>query len=154
MPLRFTNRGFLPALVISALLPTACTTSMSQGYGGPRQYAQSWDSATSACLRNPACYASQSQGDAIIPWVSRSLGAVRAAVTVVRLLEAAELARVEQVLKDCANEATTQVNEQLVGKGKRPTRELCQETFATDARGLDPILSVGQSPENLMGSMA
>jgi hypothetical protein len=61
--------------------------------------------------------------------------ALRSTVAVLRLLEAAELARVEQVLMDCANDATTQVNDQLLGKGKRPTRELCQETFATDARG-------------------
>lgn len=135
MPLRFPNRGYSFALVMSAWLAAACSTSTSQGYGVPRQYAQSWDSASSACLRNPACYAAQSQGDAVIPWVSHSVQALRSTVAVLRLLEAAELARVEQVLSDCANEATTQVNEQLLGKGKRPTRELCQETFTTDAKG-------------------
>lgn len=135
MPPGFSNRGYSVALVVSALLVAGCGTPMRQGYGVPRQYMQSWDSATSACLRNPACYAAQSEGEAILPWVSRSLAAVRTAVAVARLLEAAELARVEQALKDCANEATVRVNDQLLGKGKRPTRELCQETYATDARG-------------------
>jgi hypothetical protein len=133
--MRFPTQGYSFALVLSAWLAVACSTPMAQRSGAPRQYAQGMDSATNVCLRNPACYAAQSPGDAIIPWVSRSLEAVRSTVAVLRLLEAAELARVEQVMQDCANEATTQVNDQLLGKGKRPTRERCQEVYATDARG-------------------
>jgi hypothetical protein len=73
--------------------------------------------------------------DAIIPWVSRSLEVAQTLSAVLRLLEAAEVARVEQVLKDCANEANSQVDEQWVGKDKRPTRQLCRQTYETDARG-------------------
>ena len=73
--------------------------------------------------------------DAVIPWLARSVGAVQTVSSVVRLLEAAEVARVEQVLKDCANEASFKVDEQWLGKGNRPTRQLCQQTYETDARG-------------------
>lgn len=52
-----------------------------------------------------------------------------------RLLNAAELARVEQTMKDCANLANSEVDARLLGKGQRPTRKLCQETFETDKQG-------------------
>jgi hypothetical protein len=54
---------------------------------------------------------------------------------VVRLLEAADLTRIEQVLNDCANQASHDVNERLLGKGQRPTRQLCQEAFKTEPGG-------------------
>ncbi|HEX8700247.1 MAG TPA: hypothetical protein VF815_15480 [Myxococcaceae bacterium] len=93
------------------------------------------DSATSACLRNPRCYMPPPGEDAIIPWLARSVEAAQTVSAVVRLLEAAEVARVEQVLKDCANEASFKVDEQWLGKGNRPTRQLCQQVYETDARG-------------------
>ncbi|WP_245767113.1 hypothetical protein [Stigmatella erecta] len=52
-----------------------------------------------------------------------------------RLLEAAELSKIEQVLNDCANQASHRVNEQLLGKGQRPTRQRCQETFRMEPGG-------------------
>jgi hypothetical protein len=52
-----------------------------------------------------------------------------------RLLDAADLARVEQVLKDCANQASLDVNERLLGKGQRPTRQRCEETYETKPGG-------------------
>ncbi|WP_232293592.1 hypothetical protein [Stigmatella aurantiaca] len=61
--------------------------------------------------------------------------AIKSASTVLRLLEAADLAMIEQTLNDCANQASHDVNEQLLGKGKRPTRQLCQETFKTESGG-------------------
>ena len=93
------------------------------------------DSATSACLRNPRCYMPPPGEDAIIPWLTRSANAVQTVSAVVRLLEAAEMARVQQVLKDCANEASSKVDEQWLGQGKRPTQSLCQQTYETDPRG-------------------
>jgi hypothetical protein len=72
---------------------------------------------------------------AILPWLSRSVQAVQTVSAVVRLLEAAEVARVEQVLKDCANKASSTVDEQWLGKDKRPDRKLCRQTYETDARG-------------------
>ena len=127
------SRSFL-LLTTSALL-VGCTVPRVMGPGAPRHYAQAMDSATSACLRNPKCYMAPVGEDAIIPWVSRSLEAAQTLVAVLRLLEAAEVARVEQVLKDCANEASAQVDEQWVGKDKRPNRQLCEQTYETDSRG-------------------
>jgi hypothetical protein len=54
---------------------------------------------------------------------------------VLRLLDAADLARIEQTLNDCANQASHEVNERLLGKGQRPTRQRCQETFKTESGG-------------------
>jgi hypothetical protein len=51
-----------------------------------------------------------------------------------RLLDAAQVARVEQVLADCANEASAEVNERLMG-GRRPTARECQEVVGQDERG-------------------
>lgn len=51
------------------------------------------------------------------------------------LLEAADLAEIAQVLNDCANQASHDVNERLLGQGQRPSRQLCQETFKTELGG-------------------
>jgi hypothetical protein len=77
----------------------ACSTPRALGPGTPGHYSQATDSATNACLRNPSCYIAPPGEDAILPWLARSLQAAQALVAVVRLLEAAELARVEQILK-------------------------------------------------------
>lgn len=124
----------LPILALGLLL-AACGTVRMTGHLAPRQYAQAMDSATSACLRNPACYAPQPGEVAVLPWLSRSISASRTTLTVLRLLEAADLARIEQVLNDCANQASHEVNERLLGKGQRPTRQLCQDTFTTEPGG-------------------
>jgi len=127
----------LRSLLLLTLSPLfgGCAAPRLTGPGVPRHYAQAMDSATSACLRNPSCYMVPPGEDAIIPGLARALEAVRTVSAVVRLLEAAEVARVEQVLKDCANESSLKVDEQWLGKGKRPTRQICQQTYETDARG-------------------
>jgi hypothetical protein len=93
------------------------------------------DSATSTALRNPAYSIAPPGEDAVLPWLARSVQAARTAVTVLRLLDAAELARVERILMDCANQASFEVNERLLGKGQRPTRQLCEQVYETDPRG-------------------
>ncbi|WNG29221.1 hypothetical protein F0U62_38445 [Cystobacter fuscus] len=98
----------------------------------PAHYAQSTDSATSGCLRNPACYV-QRGDEAVIPWMSRAADAVRTGVTVMRFLEAAEVARVEQVMVACANEANFEVNEREFGKGNSPNAEQCDEVVRREA---------------------
>lgn len=105
------------------------------GQSAPRHLAQTTDSATSACVRNPACYAPASSADAILPWVSRAASAGRTAIAALRLLEAADLARVEKILSDCANQASHEVNERLLGKDQRPTRQRCRETFKMEPGG-------------------
>lgn len=84
------------------------------------------DSATSACLRSPACYAATGE-DAVLPWLTRTVSMARTTTAVLRLLSAAELQRIETILVECAKEAHLQVNEQEFGPDKRPTREQCEE---------------------------
>jgi hypothetical protein len=98
---------------------------VNRGFSGlpPQRYAQSLDSATSGCLRNPACYA-QTGEEAILPWLERSLHVLRTAAATLRLLEAAEVQHVEQVLVQCTKDAHLSVNEEL---GYNPTEAQCQE---------------------------
>ena len=111
-------------VLIANVLLVAC--GAPSRYGRPRHYAQTMDSATSACLRTPACYAATGE-DALLPWLSRAAGAARTTAAVMRLLEAAELTRVEAILMECASEANGQVNERLFGKGGWPTAAYCEE---------------------------
>ncbi|RKH95267.1 hypothetical protein [Corallococcus sp. AB038B] len=107
----------------------------------PRSYSQAtMDSATAGCLRNPACAAQVGQ-DAILPWLARA--AVRAAevAAVMRLWEAAEVARVEHVLVECAKQANFDVNERLLGPGGRTSREIC-EAKVVDANGREMTRAV------------
>lgn len=113
----------------------SCAAPGGGGSFTPRQYAQSMDSASSACMRTPACYAPPSGEAPILPWVSRSVEAASAASALMKLLEAADLARVVQVLSDCANQADQEVNERLLGQGQYPSSQLCQETFKTEPGG-------------------
>ncbi|MBZ4421621.1 hypothetical protein [Myxococcus sp. RHSTA-1-4] len=116
-------------MLIASVLLVACGAPAR--YGRPSHYAQSMDSATSACLRTPACYTATGE-EAIIPWLSRAAGAVRTTAAVMRLLEAAELARIEAILMECASEANGQVNEQFFGKGGWPTRAQCEEKITNE----------------------
>jgi hypothetical protein len=61
--------------------------------------------------------------------------AARAASALLKLLEAADIPRIEQVLSDCANQASKDVDDRLLGEGKRPSKQLCQETFKTEPGG-------------------
>ena len=111
-----------------ALLLAGCATPGAMRPPPEGRYAQTTDSATSGCLRNPACYTTTPGEEAIIPWLLRFVDAARTAGTVMRLLETAEMARVEQVLTDCAREANSKVNdEDEVLKGQIPTAEQCRE---------------------------
>ncbi|RKH51385.1 hypothetical protein D7Y23_10305 [Corallococcus sp. AB050B] len=108
----------------SLLLWTACAGPEVRA---PRSYSQiAMDSATTGCLRNPAC-ASQVGQDAILPWLSRAAARAAEAAAVMRLWEAAEVARVEHVLVECAKRANFEVNERMLGPGRRTTREICEE---------------------------
>lgn len=117
------------------MLIVACGTTLPPQQHATRHYAQTMDSATSVCLRTPACYAPPSSEFAILPWLSRSISAARAATALLRLLDAADLAKIEQVLSTCANQASHDINERLLGKGQRPTRQKCHETFRMEPGG-------------------
>ncbi|WP_338864460.1 hypothetical protein [Myxococcus stipitatus] len=83
------------------------------------------DSATNACLRNPACYTQQGR-EAVVPGLTRAAGAVRSLGTLHRVLESAELARVEQILVQCAQAADQEINEREYGLGKKPDDAECE----------------------------
>ncbi|HEX8440258.1 hypothetical protein [Archangium sp.] len=128
-PLRAGRQRLLvfgvPGTLALALL-AGCATGTS--HRAPGHYAQSADSATSGCLRNPACYTTPPGEEALIPWLSRSVDVVRTAVTVMKVLEGAEIARVEQILTECANAAHHHVNaedEEL--KGRSPDKDECKK---------------------------
>lgn len=104
--------------VVSTLDPTRA----------PVQYAQSTDSATAGCLRNPACYNTLPGEEAIIPGLSRAVDAANAATTMSVMLEGMDIKVIERVLTDCAQKANEQVNkedEEL--QGQEPTREQCKK---------------------------
>ncbi|MFL5358451.1 hypothetical protein [Archangium sp.] len=123
----------VPLLLVPLLL-TGCATDLSatrtpgSGPRAPGHYAQTTDSATAGCLRNPACYTKLPGEEATIPWLSRAEDAAHAAITLARLLEGADIKLVEQILADCAQKANQKVNnedEEL--QGQEPTREQCKK---------------------------
>lgn len=134
MPLLAPTRFFL-AMIAAGVSSAACGPASMTGQRAPRHYSQTVDSATTACLRTAACYSPPAGETAILPWVSRVASAAKSGSTVLRLLEAAELSKIEQVLNDCANQASHHVNEQLLGKGQRPSRQRCLETFRREPGG-------------------
>ncbi|WP_404372284.1 hypothetical protein ACIHQR_16095 [Corallococcus coralloides] len=113
-----------------ALLCLSCAS-------GPRQYAQTTDSATSGCLRNPACY-TQPGDEAFLPWVDKAARAAASAGATMKLLEAADVARIEHLLVECAKEANHLVNEREYGEGKSPDDAECMRVVGYDKNG-DPI---------------
>ncbi|NTX33609.1 hypothetical protein HUA78_04095 [Myxococcus sp. CA033] len=115
------------------VLLAGCSTTSTGRHERSGRYEQTVDSATNACLRNPACY-TQVGDDAVLPWLSRAASGARTVVATLRFLEAAELAQVEEILVDCAKRANLEVNERMLGEGKRPTREWCEKEVRRDAR--------------------
>ncbi|RKG91327.1 hypothetical protein D7V88_09460 [Corallococcus terminator] len=95
------------------------------------------DSATNACLRNPACY-TQTGSDTILPWVGRAARAAAAAHAAQRVLEAADVARIEYLLVECAKKAHFKINEREYGEGKSPDDAECMRQVGKDKAG-DPI---------------
>jgi hypothetical protein len=108
--------------------------------------AQSLDSATSGCLRTPACYTQTPGEEAVLPWVSRTVEAARAATTVMRLLDEAQLAQVEALLVRCAREASDAVNqEDAVLQGRSPDREECRKVVRQEqGRDVTRAMELGQ----------
>ena len=80
-----------------ALLCVSCAS-------GPTRYAQTTDTATSGCLRNPTCY-TQPGDEAFLPWVDKAARAAATAGAAMKVLEAADVARIEHLLVECAKEA-------------------------------------------------
>ena len=127
----------------SLLLWTACAGPEVRA---PRSYSQAtMDSATAGCLRNPAC-ASQVGPDAILPWLSRTAARAAEAAAVMRLWEAAEVARVEHVLEECAKRANLEVNERMLGPGKRTSPAVCREKVVdSNGREITRAMQLGEA---------
>ena len=113
-------------LLTAGLLLSGCGSVAPVGRGRSTHFAHSVDSATSACLRSAACSAATGE-DAVLPWLARAASVARTTAAMLRLLSTAELQRVEALLVECAKAAHFQVNEQMFGPNKRPTREQCEE---------------------------
>lgn len=136
MPTRPPASG-VPLLLVPLLLAGCATGGPTGGMSGPitsasprapGHYAQSTDSATAGCLRNPACYNTLPGEETVIPWLSNAASAARTGATLAVMLEGADVKIVEQVLTECAQAANQQANdedEEL--KGQEPTREQCKK---------------------------
>jgi hypothetical protein len=85
-------------LLMASLVLMGCGTQAPAMRGRPTHFAQTMDSATSACIRTPACYAATGE-DAVLPWLTRAASAARTATAVLRLVSEAELQRIEVLLK-------------------------------------------------------
>ncbi|PTL79314.1 hypothetical protein [Vitiosangium sp. GDMCC 1.1324] len=127
----------VPGLLVLLLL-AGCATGAPAGsmpgpitaasHRAPGHYAQSTDSATAGCLRNPACYNTLPGEEAIIPWLSNAANAARTGTTVAMMLQGADIKIIQQTLVQCAQKANEQVNkedEEL--QGQEPTREQCKQ---------------------------
>jgi hypothetical protein len=98
--------------------------------GAPRQYAQSVapDSATNACRQNPELCASLLGKEA----AAASAGATVASAQYI--VDAAMLARIEQALTECADEARSDVLLKHL-EGRSPSQEECAEVLFTEPGG-------------------
>jgi hypothetical protein len=123
-----------PGLRVLALLAFVLLAGCATGRVPPgrRHYAQSMNSATDGCLRNPGCVVVTPGEEATIPWLSRAVEAARIAATVMRLLDVAELARVEQVLVACSQEANLKINEREYGPGRQPDDNECRRVVGQE----------------------
>ncbi len=99
----------------------------------PSSYKQS-------CALNPACAAPTASGELVIPMAQRLVDVaqiVRGLITLKDFLDEAEIARVEQVLVQCAQEADLKINEQEYGQDNRPSDMECERVIGKDARNED-----------------
>lgn len=110
-----------------ALLGLSCAS-------GPTRYAQTTDTATSGCFRNPTCY-TQPGDEAFLPWVDKAARAAATAGAALKVLEAAEVARIEALLVECSKEANLVVNEKEYGEGKYPDDKECKRVVGRNRKG-------------------
>jgi hypothetical protein len=111
----------------------------------PRTYAQSTDSASAACRRNPRlCGVQPGEHSPTVPsasGASRLIGAPEAALNIDAAakvvgvaIDASLEARIRKALSECADDARSQVLLDYFGGG-RPTHEKCNEIVGTDSNG-------------------
>lgn len=115
------------ALVVSGLL--AGCAARPERYG--------FDSASSACRRNPAACARMTGEEAVLPGTramraAASLGTAGDAA--LRLMKAEERDAIEEALARCAEDARSTILLERFG-GRNPTPEECREVAGRDAHG-------------------
>ncbi|MGE6762251.1 hypothetical protein ACQKGO_29855 [Corallococcus interemptor] len=113
--------------LVVALLCVSCVS-------GPARYAQATDTATSGCLRNPTC-CTQPGDEAFLPWVDQAARAAATAGAAMKVLEAADVARIEHLLVECSKEANRVVNEREYGEGKYPDDKECKRVIGRNKKG-------------------
>ncbi|WP_375754650.1 hypothetical protein [Corallococcus exercitus] len=78
--------------------------------------------------------------------MSRAAARAAEAAAVMRLWEAAEVARVEHVLVECAKRANFEVNERMLGPGKRTSPEVCREKVVdSNGREITRAMQLGEA---------
>jgi len=115
----------LGVLLWGALL-LACHPGVA-GRGGPRHYAQAFDSATASCRTRPALCARMAGEEAVVPPAAQRMAEFGASVAAVaHVLEAPDRARIERELTECAGLARSEVLERYM-EGRPPTPQECHE---------------------------
>ncbi len=124
MPLR-SRAGSLG--VFCALLVGCGSTSRT---GVPRGYAQSFDSASQACRRNPLACARGPGEPPLLPLLSPGAAS---AIEAGGWPDAGVMVRIERILTECSQQAEASVNELVLGQA--PTVEDCRKVLGKDAQG-------------------
>ena len=120
----------------------------------PGRYAQAMDSATSGCLRSPACYTPMRGEEAIIPWLSRTAEVARTTTTVMRVLDAAQVGRIEAVVVQCARQANEDINKaDEVLRGRGPEWEECKRVVRQE-RGREVTRAIELGEKKHVAAMA
>lgn len=107
---------------------------LAGGSGGvPSQYAQS-------CMTHPlACTPAATSGELLVPTsVVRAAEVARGLLHLKDFLDEAEVARVEEVLVQCAKQADFKINEREYGRGNSPSDAECNRVVRHDSNG-DPV---------------
>ena len=125
------------------LLQAACATGAPRGTG----VASSWPGAQrgvpasykQSCAFNAVCAAPAASGELVVPATGQKLveaaKAVRGLLTLKDFLDEAEVARVEEVLVQCAKEADSQVNQREYPKEGYPSDSECGRVIGYNKDG-------------------
>ncbi len=121
-------------VLLASMLLNGCAGTPSRGsslrYSGP-------DSVTNSCRQSPALCAKTPGEQPLLPLSGPAAVAASAGITgqgVVRALEASTQARVDEVLKECADLARSEVLLRHLGN-RSPTPAECNEVVSREARG-------------------
>ncbi len=121
--------------VLFCLLGMACGGTSRAG--APHGYAQSLDSATNACRRNPLACARGPGEEPLLPLLPPAAASRLEATG--GWPDAVLVARIERILTECSQHAEASINEMVLGRA--PTVEDCQKVLGRDAQGQQDTLA-------------